>query len=130
MANGGGGSADDDAPSWVVGSHQLDDDVEIVETSAQARQRQRSLNGGPIELDEDGNMATLDERRRRKEEEEERQRLAEEEEWMAQARRTIRQVPAASSSAKGKGKGASTACLIYRRLTGAGAIADWSSLQR
>jgi hypothetical protein len=105
LANGSG-SSDDDAPSWVVGSHRLDDDVEIVETSAQARKRQRAMNTSAIKLDGDEDPATLEERRRRKEEEEERERLAEEE-WMAQARRTVRHVPAASSAAKGKGKGAS-----------------------
>lgn len=102
-----GGVSCDDAPSWVVGSHRLDDDVEIVETSTQARLRQRKLSEGSVELDEDQDSTTLDERRRRKEEEEERERLAEEE-WMAQARRTVRHVPAASSIAKGKGKGASS----------------------
>lgn len=102
---------DEDSPSWVVGAH-ISDDIELVETSAQARLRQsqsQSTTGSSpssrssSQIGEDGLDALLSERKRKEAEDEERLAL-EEERWMANARRQPR-APPLPTDVKGKGRG-------------------------
>lgn len=102
---------DEDSPSWVVGA-QISDDIELVETSAQARLRQSqpqsttgpsSSSPSSSQVGDDGLDTLLSERKRKEALEEERLAL-EEERWMANARRQPR-APPLPTDVKGKGRG-------------------------